>query len=93
MSREAFSEFVDRISYVMLKAPDRFPADTSVDLEKAFADLFRGLNDSKEEVGPESGKVAELLEQSLAAYRIKDIRSGIRNLQEIGNILRTIGQS
>lgn len=78
MSKKSLSEFVDRIRYVILKAPDRFPADTNMDLAKAFAELFRGLSDSKREVGGQSGVIAKLLEQSLAAYQSRDIKLGIK---------------
>jgi len=88
MSSESFSRLVDCTRYVILYAPDSFPADTNMDLERAFADLRRGLNDSKPEVGQHFDEIARLLAEAFDAYRRTDTRSGIKRLQEIDLILR-----
>lgn len=90
MSKESFREFSDRVCYVILKAPNRFPSDTKMNLERAFVELMRGFDASKEEFGAQSDNVAQLIENSLAAYRVGDIKSGIKNLQEIDNIVRNV---
>ena len=88
MSSESFSGLVDCTRYVILYAPDSFPADTNMDLERAFADLRRGLNDSRPDVGQRFDEIARLLAEALDAYRRTDLRSGIKKLQEIDLILR-----
>jgi hypothetical protein len=94
MSKASFSEFVDLVRFVILKAPNRFPTDINMDLAKAFAELFRSLNESKEEVGELLGTLAHLLEQSLVAYQGGDVKLGIKRLQEVDIILRnTAGQN
>ena len=39
MSKESFSEFYDMIPFIILKAPDHFPTDYEMDLEKSFSQL------------------------------------------------------
>jgi hypothetical protein len=88
MSSESFSQLVDLTRYVILKAPDRFPVDTNMNLGKAFEELRRGLHDSRAEVGQHFDEIARLLAEALDAYRRTDIRSGIKRLQEVDLILR-----
>ncbi len=80
----------DFIGYVVLRAPDRFPvedflqADDQMNLERAFAELRRGL-DLLGSDDAASGRMAErtaLLEASLEAYRLNDVRKGAHLLQD-----------
>ena len=88
MSRQSFSEFYDRIPYIILKAPDHFPKDYDMDLEKAFAKLNSDLIDSKEELGGFFDEIRSLVDQSLQSYRDGNIRNGIKSLQAVDNIIR-----
>ena len=91
MSKQSFSEFYDRIPYIILKAPNHFPNDYDMDLEKAFSRLNSDLIDSKEELGDHFEKINILVEQSLQYYRDDDIRNGIKSLQAVDNIIKTKG--
>lgn len=88
MSKQSFSEFYDRIPYIILKAPDHFPSDSNMDLEKAFSKLVSDMTDSREELGRFFERISELVDQSLSSYRSGDIRTGIKKLQEVDQIIK-----
>lgn len=88
MSKQSFSEFYDRIPYIILKAPDHFPCDYDMDLEKAFAKLKSDLLESKGELGDFFEEIDTLVEKSLHFYRNGDIRNGIKNLQAVDHIIK-----
>ena len=88
MSRESYSEFCDRIPYIILKAPDHFPRESGMDLEKAFADLTFNMERSCKELGEEYERISRLVSQSLASYRSGNIKSGIKLLQDVYHIVK-----
>ena len=83
-----FSDFIDRIRYVILKAPDHFPADTGMNLEKSFELLYDGLDYCESKFSSRKAEVRSHLDESLAAYRRGDVRRGIKELQSIDNLAR-----
>ncbi|WP_415898521.1 hypothetical protein [Neptuniibacter sp. QD48_11] len=76
MSEE--SKLLDRVRYVILKAPNRFPSDTGMTLEKAFneMELFVG----KLNLGPE---FIDSLNKALWSYQNGEQKLAISALQEI----------
>lgn len=91
MSKKSYSEFYDRIPYIILKAPDRFPTDYEMNLEIAFSQLNEDLAESKKELGEFFEQVKSKIDESLSFYREGDIRSGIKSLQWVDNLIRENG--
>lgn len=89
MKTEAFSDFVDRVRYVILKAPNHFPTDTGMNLEKSFELLYDGLEYCEDKFSSRKAEVRWHLDESLAAYRRGDVGKGIKELQSIDNLART----
>lgn len=90
MSKQSFQEFYDRIPYIILKAPNHFPSDSDMDLEKAFSKLIFDLNNSKDELGSYFSSISDLVNQSLSEYRAGDVRMGIKKLQETDALIRSV---
>lgn len=76
------AELIDRIRYVILKAPNRFPSDTGMTLEKAFEEM-RAAHDA---LGNDVSQI-EKLETALVCYKTSDIKQAIRNLQQLEGAL------
>ena len=88
MSKQSFSEFYDMIPYIILKAPDHFPTDYEMDLEKAFSQLNANLVESENELGDFYEEIKAKVSDSLEFYREGDIKNGIKSLQAVDNIIR-----
>lgn len=88
MSKQAFSEFYDMIPYIILKAPDHFPTDYEMDLEKAFSELNKKLEESEKELGQFCKEIKDKVSDSYRFYQEGDIRNGIKSLQSVDNIIR-----
>jgi hypothetical protein len=70
------SKLLDRIRYVILKAPNKFPRDSRMNLEKAFEEmkaLVKSIGSEKE--------FQKYLEQAHANYISGDVRSARKALQ------------
>ena len=85
----------DFLSLVYLCAPDRFPKedflrdDEQLTLDKAFAEIDRGMNLIQTKVHDETvlAQLRSLRDTSLAAYKAGDRMQGSRALQEFKRIL------
>lgn len=90
-----FSEYRNMIGYVVLSAPDEFPVedylapDEQMTLDKAFAQLRRGLPVAYDKIKDEDAipKAVELLEASYQAYKDGDQRAGAFLLQDFDDLL------
>lgn len=90
-----FSEYRNMIGYVVLRAPDEFPfedylaPDEQMTLDKAFAQLRRGLPVAYDKIKDKDAipKAAELLEASYQAYKDGDQRAGAFLLQDFDDLL------
>lgn len=87
MNREAKENLDDQVCYTVLKAPDNFPADTDMNLQKIFQRMHQSLNAAYNPGTNEHGAIAGLLEKSLANYKKSDQKQAVRQLQEIENFL------
>ena len=82
--------FYDFIGYVIISAPDRFPVedyladDEQMNLEKAFEELYKGLELIDERVADDSkkAKLSDMLKESISAYRSGDEYKGAHLLQD-----------
>src|SRR4051794_16685062 len=83
------------IGYVVLCAPDHFPYEDYLDaadqmsLEKAFGELREAVQLIDAEVAPPKRRthLYALLDQSLGAYRRRDVVSGAHLLQDFRNLV------
>lgn len=83
------------IGFVRLTAPDRFPVrdflppDQQWTLERAFAELHRGLQYVDPQVADENKlkRLRELLDASLQAYKRADRAAGIERLFEFESLI------
>lgn len=90
-----FSEYRNMIGYVVLGAPDQFPVedylapDEQMTLDKAFAQLRRGLPVAYDRIKDKDAipKALELLEASYRAYESGDQRAGAFLLQDFDDRL------
>lgn len=90
-----FSEYRNMIGYVVLGAPDQFPVedylapDEQMTLDKAFAQLRRGLPVAYDKIKHKDAipKALELLEASYRAYEAGDQRAGAFLLQDFDELL------
>ena len=87
MNREAKERLHDQVCYTVLKAPDHFPADTDMDLQKTFQQMHEYLNAAYEPGTNEHTSIEILLESALANYKKPDQKQAIRQLQAIENFL------
>ncbi|GGI53575.1 hypothetical protein [Oxalicibacterium solurbis] len=75
-------ELRDLISFVILKAPDRFPADTEMTLDAAFDEitrLLKLLNLDNQFIGA--------VRAAYKSYSVGDQKSAIKNLQIVRSSL------
>lgn len=87
--------FYNFIGYVVLRAPNSFPVEDylppeeQMTLEKAFAELRRGLQMVDPEVANElkREKLSSMLEASLIAYRAGDEVKGAHLLQDFEGMI------
>jgi endonuclease IV len=70
------SKLLDRIRYVILKAPNKFPRDTGMNLEKAFEEMNALVNSIKSQ-----NEFQKCLERAHANYISGDVRSARKALQ------------
>ncbi len=87
MSREAKEKLHDRICYVILKAPDRFPDDTGMNLDNAYAEMHESLDKFCDSASKEHQSIKELLEGSYRSYLDSEQKQAIQQLQCIENFL------
>lgn len=88
MSKQSFSVFYDMIPYIIVNAPDDFPVDYDMDLEKIFSLLNANLLESERELGEFYEGIKLKASESLEFYRSGDIKNGIKSLQAVDNIIR-----
>ena len=94
MSDQAIPDLRDLIRFVILKAPDRFPADISMTLERAFVELNELLARSTSALGFEKQvQYGKLLETALKHYSSGDAKTAIASLQAIDNDMRQAGKA
>ncbi|VVE49237.1 hypothetical protein PCO31111_04621 [Pandoraea communis] len=87
--------FYDFIGYVVLCAPDKFPArdylpvDEQMNIEMAFVELKRGLRIIYSEVADEEKRVRleSLLDQAVHAYSKGDDLCGAHLLQDFQDLI------
>jgi exonuclease VII small subunit len=87
--------FYDFIGYVVLRAPDRFPVedflqdDEQMNLDRAFEELHKGIDLIDPRVADEEKKIAlaNMLEESLAAYESGDDVKGAHLLQDLEGMI------
>jgi len=72
------SKLLDTIRYVILKAPNKFPRDTGLNLEKAFEEMNALVNSIKLE-----NEFQKYLQRAHANYISGDVRSARKALQLI----------
>jgi hypothetical protein len=85
------NSFYNFIGYVVLCAPDRFPVedylapDQQMNLDKAFAELRKGVDLVDKAVAPDEKRATllDLLDRSIAAYRSGDDVRGAHLLQDV----------
>jgi hypothetical protein len=86
---ERVSEYNDLLCYVILKAPDRFPADAGKTLDSVFSDLRANLPTLKKRIKDET-KISilnEMLTISYEAYIQGNSKKAIYALQELQGIV------
>lgn len=83
------SEYNDLLCYVILKAPDRFSADTGRDLDSVFKELRGNLKILKQRIKDESKLrvLGEMLEISYESYQAGNKKKAIYTLQEFQGIV------
>lgn len=87
-------ELKDFLGYVVLCAPADFPREDflsdseQMNLDRAFVELRRGLDflERKLRSSDDIARLTSILDQSLAAYRSGDKRSGAHLLQDFQDI-------
>jgi hypothetical protein len=81
-------ELADYLAFLVLYAPDEFPAWRQLNLEKAFAQLEVDVQACATELGAGRYEQAKrLIPVSLEAYRAGDSVKGAHVLQELLNAL------
>lgn len=84
-------ETVDFIAYVVLSAPDDFPAEDAMDLGRAFDELRHGLDCSAAEVGEERLAPSRvLLQQAYVSYMAGQVVDGAGKLQQLQRSLMAL---
>lgn len=82
------SEIDDYIAFLVLYAPDSFPAWRGLGLESAFQKLINSIEACAPEMGQEKAvKAREKCEEALAAYMSGDDTAGAHLLQDATNLL------
>lgn len=87
MNTESKNMLHDRICYVILKAPDRFPSDIGMNLDKAFSEMNKNLKLCFDTGSKEFQCIARLLKDAYASYINSNQKQAIRSLQTIEGFL------
>lgn len=69
MSGKAKENLHDRVCYTILRAPDRFPGDMGMNLEKSFSEMHAHLAEAYESSSKEYESIKSLLDCAYASYR------------------------
>lgn len=93
MSHRAKEKLHDRICYTILKAPDHFPIDTGMTLEKSFLQMHADLAEAFLPTEEACNSIGVLLDRSYASYQSANQKEAIKLLQIIESYLSgRIGQ-
>lgn len=87
MNRKAKERLHDRVCYTILKAPDHFPADTGMTLQKTFQQMQEHLTETYDPGTNEHTSIMFLLDSALESYKKPDQKQAIRQLQAIEDFL------
>lgn len=87
MSHRAKDKLHDRICYTILKAPDHFPIDTGMTLEKSFLQMHADLAEAFSPTEEAYNLIGILLDRSYASYQSANQKKAIKLLQIIENYL------
>jgi hypothetical protein len=87
-------DYFDFLATVIIHAPDRFPSEDflppeeQLNLERAFSELRDGMEFISQRITASSALsvLGQLLDDSLAAYRLGDAKKGARLLQDFEEI-------
>ena len=82
-------ELDDFLAFVLLKAPDRFPAHRNMDLAKAFQEINSGIKNCAPKIN-DSDKVTKmesLSKESESAYMAGNDVKGAHLIQELAEVL------
>jgi hypothetical protein len=82
MSNKMKADLIDLIRYVILKAPDRFPSDTGMTLEKAFDEMNFVLDAMGNNIVQK-----EMLAAAFECYKTRNTKQAIINLQQLEGAL------
>ena len=88
MSKHALTDLKGLIRFTILKAPDRFPADTGMTLDRVFVKLDRSLEEAAQVLGHVKTNQFRLhLENALQHYHSHNVRAAIAELQLDDNMI------